>query len=55
MLLFFVICGLDSAPVLAVIGGTGLIAGSLEAAAAALIATPVVAALSRMGITGNKD
>ena len=48
MLLFFVICGLDSKPVLATIGGTGLIAGSLEAVAAAVIATPVLAALKKL-------
>lgn len=45
MLLFYVILGIDSEKVLALIGGTGLIAGSLEALAAALIATPVLAAL----------
>lgn len=48
MLLFFSITGLDQAPVLAVIGGTGLIAGGLEAAAAGIIATPVVLALAKM-------
>ena len=45
MLLFYVILGINSAKVLALIGGTGLIAGSLEAAFAALISTPVLAAL----------
>lgn len=48
MLLFFVLCGLDSASVLAMIGTTGVIAGPLEALAAAIIATPLVAALKRM-------
>lgn len=48
MLLFFSITGLDSAPVLAIIGGTGLIAGSLEALAAAVIATPVVLAIRKL-------
>lgn len=45
MLLFYVILGINSEKVLALIGGTGLIAGSLEAAFAALISTPVLAAL----------
>jgi len=47
MLLFYALTGLDSAPVLAVIGGTGLIAGSLEAVAAGLISVPVVLALEK--------
>lgn len=45
MLLFYVMMGIDSGRVLALIGGTGLIAGSIEAVFAALIATPVLAAL----------
>lgn len=45
MLLFYVICGIDSTKVLALIGGTGLIAGTAEAVVAAVIATPVLAAL----------
>ncbi len=45
MLLFYVIMGINSEKVLALIGGTGLIAGSLEAVVAALISTPVLAAL----------
>lgn len=45
MLLFFYWMGLDSAAVLGVIAGTGLIAGGSEAAVAAIIATPVVIAL----------
>jgi uncharacterized membrane protein len=48
MLLFFALCGLDSAAVLGMIGTTGVIAGPLEAIAAAIIATPLVAALKRM-------
>ena len=50
MLLFYVICGLDAASVLALIAGTGLIAGALEAVAAALITVPVVKALSKTPI-----
>lgn len=46
MLLLFVINGLESAKVLAVIGGTGAIAGSLEAVAAALICYPIILAVS---------
>ena len=45
MLLFFALCGIDAAPVLALIGGTGLIAGGCEAAVAAITCTPVLAAL----------
>ena len=45
MLLFFVMLGIDHEGVLAVIGGTGLIAGGSEAAIAAIICTPVLAAL----------
>lgn len=45
MLLFYALTGLDHQSVLAIIGGTGLIAGGCEAAAAALLATPVLAAL----------
>ena len=39
--------GLDAASVLAIIGGTGLIAGGLEAAANALISTPVILAVRK--------
>lgn len=45
MLLLFWANGLDSTKVLAVIGGTGAIAGSLEAVAAAVICYPVVFAV----------
>ena len=45
MLLFYVMMGIDSEGVLTLIGGTGLIAGTSEAVVAALIATPVLAAV----------
>lgn len=45
MLLFYILCGIESEKVLALIGGTGLIAGSAEAVVAAVISTPVLAAL----------
>ena len=45
MLLFYVMLGINSEKVLALIGGTGLIAGGSEAVVAALISTPVLAAL----------
>ena len=45
MLLFYVVMGIDSAKVLALIGGTGLVAGSLEALVAALLCTPILTAL----------
>jgi len=45
MLLFYVIAGINSEKVLALIGGTGLIAGSLEAVANAIISSAVLAAL----------
>ena len=48
MLLFYVMMGINSEGVLTLIGGTGLIAGSSEAIVAALIATPVLAALWRV-------
>ena len=48
MLLFYVLMGINSEGVLALIGGTGLIAGTSEAVVAALIATPVLAALWRV-------
>lgn len=48
MLLFYVVTGIDSANVLSLIGGTGLIAGTAEAVANALITTPVIFALRRM-------
>lgn len=45
MLLFYIMMGINSEKVLALIGGTGLIAGSSEAVVAALISTPVMVAL----------
>ncbi len=48
MLLFYVIMGINSEKVLALITGTGLIAGSAEAVMAAVICTPVLAALWRV-------
>ena len=48
MLLFYVMLGINSEGVLALIGGTGLLAGSSEAVVAALISTPVLAALWRV-------
>lgn len=50
MLLFYVLYGLDSAKILALIAGTGLIAGGCEAVAAALITTPIVAALRKTSL-----
>lgn len=48
MLLFYILCGIDTAGVLSLIGGTALIAGSCEAAAAAILCTPILAALRRI-------
>jgi uncharacterized membrane protein len=48
MLLFYVLVGLDTPGVLAVIGGTGLIAGGSEAAVAAILVTPITVALLRV-------
>ena len=48
MLLFYSMVGLDSATILGIIGGTGLIAGFSEAAVAAIIAMPVVVALHKL-------
>ena len=45
MLLFYVMMGINSDKVLSLIGGTGLIAGSVEAVVNAVISTAVVAAL----------
>ncbi len=52
MLLFYVVMGIDSARVLSLIGGTGLIAGSLEAVANALVSTAVLTALRKLGREG---
>lgn len=48
MLLFYILCGIDTAGVLSLIGGTALLAGSCEAAAAAILVTPILAALKRI-------
>lgn len=45
MLLFYVMTGIEYANLLALIGGTGLIAGVAEAVVAAVVTTPVVLAL----------
>ena len=48
MLLFYVLCGIDTASVLSLIGGTALIAGTCEAVAAAVLCTPILLALRRL-------
>ena len=48
MLLFYILCGLDTAGVLSLIAGVAVIAGTCEAIAAAILCTPVLAALRRM-------
>ena len=45
MLLFYVMMGIEYANLLALISGTGLIAGVCEAVVAAVITAPVVVAL----------
>lgn len=48
MFLFYILCGLNSATVLAFISGTGVIAGPCEAIAAALIVPPVTLAIRKI-------
>ena len=48
MLLFYIIAGIDSAKVLALIGGTALLAGAAEAAVAGILCTPILSALRRL-------
>lgn len=48
MLLFYQMTGLDSAPVQMLILGTGLIAGTAEAAVAALLVPPVLLAVNKI-------
>ena len=48
MLAFYILMGINSEGVLTLIGGTGLIAGGSEAVVAAVISTPVLAALWRV-------
>ena len=47
MLLFYTMVGLDSAAVLSTVAGVGALNGSLEAAAAIIICTPVVLAVKK--------
>ena len=54
MLLFYMLAGIDTAPVLGLIGGTALIAGTAEAVVAALISTPIVAALKKTQNKGKR-
>ncbi len=49
MLLFYVAVGLDSAKVLGIIAGVGALNGSLEAAAAVILCTPIVYAVRKIG------
>ncbi|MDR0929392.1 MAG: ECF transporter S component [Oscillospiraceae bacterium] len=48
MLLFYILLGLDAAPVLGLIGGTALIAGGSEAIAAAILVPPILLALQKV-------
>ncbi len=48
MLLFYMLCGIDTAEVLVFIGGTALIAGSLEAVANGVICSAAMAALTKL-------
>ena len=48
MLLFYHLAGLDTAAIVGLITGTGIIAGGMEAIAAAVLTTPVVCALKRV-------
>lgn len=48
MLFFYVLVGLDTAGVLALIGGIALIAGGCEAAAAAVLCTPILTAVRKI-------
>lgn len=48
MLMFYVMTGIEYANLLKLIGGTGLIAGGCEAAAAAILTTPIVMALRKI-------
>ena len=52
MLLFYVLMGINSEKVLALIGGTGLIAGTLEAVANALVSSAALAALWKVSRKG---
>lgn len=48
MLLFYVLCGIDSTAVLGLIGGTAAIAGTCEAAVAAILVAPILAAIRKL-------
>ena len=48
MLLFYVMCGIDTSGVLALIGGTALIAGLSEAAVAAVLVPPILSAVKKI-------
>lgn len=48
MLLFYILRGLNNSTVLALIGGTGLIAGASEAIVAVLLVTPITLALRKI-------
>ncbi len=48
MLLFYVLAGIDTAKVLGLIGGTGLIAGSSEAAVAGILCPPILMAVKKI-------
>lgn len=48
MLFFYILLGIESTKVLALIGGTALLAGSAEAAVAGILCTPIVTALRKL-------
>lgn len=48
MLILYILCGLDATAILAVVAGTGAVAGISEAVVAAVICVPVVAALQKL-------
>ncbi len=50
MLFFYVMCGIDTAAVLALIGGTALIAGLSEAAIAAVLVPPILTAVKKIRV-----
>ncbi len=47
MLLFYTMCGLDNATLLAVVGGVGALNGSLEAVAAVVLTVPIMLAINK--------
>lgn len=48
MLLFYIICGIDSATVVGVILGVGALNGSLECLASAIICSPIILAVNKI-------